>query len=445
MSKEASANARRLKADAAERRREEARMRGIGNLTGARKTATTQLARDAVAAMQRQRTRQASRDLALRGLRKQYGARRVDGFLREMGDAAAGVDLTVLECVLAADLAHSLEEEVEQKLPRGADQLPRSTRWQFLLDHLPDVVREGLLVVLRAEYKDSCTTILSQEWSWNWVGWDSRRPDGSPDPDHEVGLYQVFDLQRHHEEGELSTDLFHAVHDVVRRHIRLAHAHSAVKHLTDEQKEAVLRRQGLTVGVGEVWGANNCLADSLLQLMQEHEVIACCHKNDRKAACAALREELTNLPEESPLRPMQRDPVNSCPLVLDDRAFLQSNVHGEYILKFFLRYFDARGMLIRHLPSAGVHISVCSRFDSDVLPVESTDVCHAEVVDVDGEPLDFKLFNRTGEGVSGYHYDPIIVTRREAASSSSRRSAPNAQQAVPSLELRRSKRKSGAS
>ena len=48
-------------------------MRGIGNLMGARRTATTQIARDAVAAMQRQRKRQASHDLALRVLRRQYG------------------------------------------------------------------------------------------------------------------------------------------------------------------------------------------------------------------------------------------------------------------------------------------------------------------------------------------------------------------------------------
>jgi hypothetical protein len=267
--------------------------------------------------------------------RNQYGDQRVDGFLLAMGDAAAAVDLTVLECVLAADFAHSLEEEIEKKLPSGDDQLPGSTRWQSLLDHLPDVVREGLLLVLRAEYQDDCTTILSQEWSWSWAGWDSRRPDGSPGPDREVGLYQAFDLHRHHEEGELSTPLLEFVHDVVRRHVRLAHAQAAVKHITDEEKEADLCRQGFRVGVGEVWRANNCLADSLLQLMQEHKVIASCHKNDRKAACAALREELTNLPEESLLRPMQRDPVNSCPLALDDRAFLQSNVHGECILIFF--------------------------------------------------------------------------------------------------------------
>ena len=331
-------------------------------------------------------------------------------------------------------MRHSLEEEVEQRLASRADRPSGSTRWQALLDHLPDVVREGLLVVLRAEYKDKCTAILSQEWSWNWVGWDSRRPDGSPDKDHEVGLYQAFDLYRHHEDGELSASLFRAVHDFLRRHVRLAHTHSAVKHPTDDQKVAVLRSQGLTVGVGREWEANNCLADSLLQLLQEHEIIASCPENVRQAACAALREELTNLPRDSPLRPMQRDPVISCPLALDDRAFLQSDVHGEYSLKFFLRYFDARGLLIGHLPSKGVHLSVCSRFDSDVLPSESTHVCQAEVVDVDEEPLYFKLFNRTGDGVSGYHYDPITMTRREAASSSSRCSSLTAHSAVRNLD-----------
>ena len=288
MTKEASENARRVKVDVAERRREEARKRGIGNLTGGCKTATTQLARDAVAAMQRQRVRQDSHALALRALRNQYGESRVDGFLLAMGDAAAAVDLTVLEDVLAADLAHSLEEEVAKKLPSADDQPSGSTRWQSLLDHLPDVVREGLLLVLRAEYKDDCATILSQPWSWDWVGWNSRRPDGSPARDREVGLYQAFDSHRNHEEGEVSTPFLFAVHDFVRRHVRHAHSHSAVKHITDEQKVAALRRQGLSVGVGKVWGANNCLADSLLQLMQEHKVVASCPEHQRAAACVAL-------------------------------------------------------------------------------------------------------------------------------------------------------------
>ena len=130
---------------------------------------------------------------------------------------------------------------------------------------------------------------------------------------------------------------------------------------------------------------------------------------------------------------------------LDDGSFLQSHVHGEFILKFFLRHFEQRDMVLRQLPSAGVRISVLSKFDSDAIPVEFTDVCQAEIPNVDQERLDFKLFNRTGDGVSGYHYDPITVLPRENASSSSRRSPPaNLQQSATSPVLRRSKRKSGA-
>ena len=66
-------------------------------------------------------------------------------------------------------------------------------------------------------------------------------------------------------------------------------------------------------------------------------------------------------------------------------------------------------MVLRQLPSAGVRISIVSRFDSDVIPSEYTDVCQEVIVNVDDQSLDFKLFNRTGEGESGYHYDPITV------------------------------------
>jgi hypothetical protein len=443
MSEEDSAKARQLKAAAAERRRAEGHRRGIGDLRGARKP-SNRLALEAVAAMQRERSARVSRARAIQGLRDQYGAKRVDRYLQDIGRDAGDVNLDVLEGVLAADLARSVEEEVDQELSRGAGQLPRPTRWQALLESLPDVVREGLLMVLRAEYKGRCAAILSSEWSWNWVGWDTRQPNGSSNPSDGDGLYQVLASHQQHEEGELATPLLFAIHDVVRRHIRLAHANAAVEHLTDKQKEAALHRQGLKVGLGKVWGENNCLPDSLLQLLQENKIVARCVERDRATACAALRAELTNLPADSPLRPRQRDAVNSSDLGLDDSAFLQSNVHGEYILKFFLRYFGERRKVLRQLPSAGVRISVCSRFDSEVLPNESTDVCQAEVADVEEEPLDFKLFNRTGDGVSGYHYDPIMVISAEGASSSSRSSPPSLQEVPPRQQLRRSKRKSSA-
>ena len=76
-------------------------------------------------------------------------------------------------------------------------------------------------------------------------------------------------------------------------------------------------------------------------------------------------------------------------------------------------------MVLRQLPSVGVRINVLSRLDSDAIPVEFTDVCQAEIPNVDEELLDFKLFNRTGDGVSGYHYDPITVLPDSNVASSS--------------------------
>ena len=393
--------------------------------------------------MRRRRSAQVSRVRVLQHLRKQYGAKNVNAFLAEVGEA--DVDLTVLEGVLAADQAHVLEGEIDRELARNAGQFSGLTRWQSVLSYMSDVLREGLLVVLRAEYKSQCTAILSSEWSSNWVGWDSRRPDAPPDPHDGDGLYQVLESYRQHEEGELATPVMLAVHDVVRRHIRLAHSQFAVTHLTDKQKVAALLRQRLKVGKGNVWGANNCLADSLLQLMQENKIIAPCPELERKEPCAALREALIKLPENSPLRPRGRDAVNSSDLGLDDGAFLQSNVHGEYILKFFLAYFAERGMVLRQMPSAGVRISIVSRFDSDVIPSEYTDVCQEVIVNVDDQPLNFKLFNRTGDGVSGYHYDPITVLSDPSAASSSGCVPPAGPQQPSTVSvLRRSKRKSGA-
>ena len=236
-----------------------------------------------------------------------------------------------------------------------------------------------------------------------------------------------------------------AVHDVVRRHIPWTHSQSAVTHLTDKQKVAALRRQGLKVGKGNVCGANNCLADSLLQLMQENKIIAPCSDLERNEHCAALREALIKLPENSPLRPRGRDAVNGTDLGLDDGAYLQSYVHGEYILKFFLAYFAEREKVLRQMPSAGVRISTVTRFDSDVIPSEYTDVCQAGIVNVDDQPLDFKLFIRTGDGVSGYHCDPITVLSDSSAASRSGFVPPaGPQQPSTGYVLRRSKRKSRA-
>ena len=121
-----------------------------------------------------------------------------------------------------------------------------------------------------------------------------------------------------HSVCELAEPGMLAVHDVVRRGIRLAHSQFAVTHLTDKQKVAFLLRERLKVGKGNVWGANNCLADSLLQLMQENKIISLSPELERKESCAVLREALIRLLENHCLRPRWCDAVNSSDLGLDD-------------------------------------------------------------------------------------------------------------------------------
>ena len=76
-------------------------------------------------------------------------------------------------------------------------------------------------------------------------------------------------------------------------------------------------------------------------------------------------------------------------------------------------------MVLRPMSSARVRISIVSRFDSDVISSEYTGACEQVIVNVDDQRFDFKLFNRTGEGVSGYHYDPITVLPDSNVASSS--------------------------
>ena len=76
-------------------------------------------------------------------------------------------------------------------------------------------------------------------------------------------------------------------------------------------------------------------------------------------------------------------------------------------------------MVLRPMLSARVRISIVFGFDSDVIISEYTDACEQVIVNVDDQPLDLKLFNCSGEGVSGYHYDPITVLSDSNAVSTS--------------------------
>lgn len=410
-------DAREAGARAAERRVAKCRQRGVRDLRGARR-ASTALALRAQEAMRRQleaaRRGSADRILRLEGLRDRFGEELVQSYVAEVGGDDSSLDLDVLEAVLETDQACELDVQVERAFfssQRGC-QL-RSSRWQVLMEFLPSDLREGLLLALQSVYGASCQSVLAMEWSCLWIGWDSRKLDGSSgDPHDGDGLRQLlgaFDLAD--ESIRHSDAVSEAIYDVLLRHVRLAHQQRAVDHPSDEQRKADLSRQGLTVGQGQIWATNNCLSDSLLQLLREAGFVdLSVDAHQRREACWALREELKSLPEGSSERPRKRDPMRSFDMGYDPDAFLQPDVHGGYALCFFERYFREKGLLCRGLPSVGVRISVHSRFDSDAVTPAFTEVCRSPGLPETDKPLEFWLYNTTGDGIAGTHFDPILKT-----------------------------------
>ena len=76
-------------------------------------------------------------------------------------------------------------------------------------------------------------------------------------------------------------------------------------------------------------------------------------------------------------------------------------------MRFFIDWFRGKGLLVRDLPAAGVVLTVRSRFDSADLPPDMLPICVGAGVGV-GPAVPFDLYNVTGEGISGSHYDPLF-------------------------------------
>ena len=126
---------------------------------------------------------------------------------------------------------------------------------------------------------------------------------------------------------------------------------------------------------------------------------------EREAACAENRRRFCEGP--AALRPRRRDAFTGEDLGEDPCAFLQHDIHAEPSITFFLSWFDELGKKLRDLPTRGVVLAVRSRFDSEVLPADRLEVCVGVGAGVGGA-AEFQLYNLTGEGFAGTHYDPLF-------------------------------------
>ncbi len=67
---------------------------------------------------------------------------------------------------------------------------------------------------------------------------------------------------------------------------------------------------------------------------------------------------------------------------------------------------DLAEQVLRPLPAEGVQITVYSRLDSADIPPSSIRVCRRG--DAGPPDVTFHMYNLTGGGTSGYHYDPMF-------------------------------------
>ena len=62
-----------------------------------------------------------------------------------------------------------------------------------------------------------------------------------------------------------------------------------------------------------------------------------------------------------------------------------------------------------NLPDHGIELVVFSRFDSDRVPAARSRICARPGAESEGGPLLLHLYNTTGRGISGFHYDPVFL------------------------------------
>jgi hypothetical protein len=172
---------------------------------------------------------------------------------------------------------------------------------------------------------------------------------------------------------------------------------------SDGQALERLKAAGYEWRQGKVWHRNNCLADSLLQLLVHHRVIYGdgddleLSEPKREAVCSENRDRLC-LRNNGRLMPRWANGR------ADPEAYLQHHVHAGPTIEFFLEQFVSR----TGVPDGGIELHVHTRFDEDVGIAGILDKHSVCVRRPDGVPLIMHVFCKTGGGLGGYHYDPLF-------------------------------------
>ena len=312
----------------------------------------------------------------------------------------AGDDLpTPLDTSCDIEIARALAEDEERlsELHGVFGEAEEEAGEHPVLAMLEHPLQESVCAALHGVLGDAWWEVTSAQWSVDWAGWGQLLADVTQLRAQGAAVFSAAVLER------TSTAL--------RQFVRLAAQNEAAK-VTWTSDEAALRRlratDALFRGTGQVDGNNECCADSLLQLLMALSILPVLDIPQRREACAACRRHLVEHPDER-LRPRRRDAFSGVDEGACANAFLQHDVHGEAVIRFFLEYF--RDRVLRQVPAGGLRLLVHSRFDSEHIPPAAARLCQEDHASEDS--LAGHLYNSTGDGISGYHYDQLF-TQEEA-------------------------------
>lgn len=187
---------------------------------------------------------------------------------------------------------------------------------------------------------------------------------------------------------------------VLRSVVRLILEHDVEKVVTSD-RQRLRELHGKSFVLRKASGHRfNCLAYSLLIVMMDSGVLdQGISSDDGAVACEGLRAELVESDEFHP---------RSLSGERDASAFLEHGRHADFALRYFLCFFEQhRGSVI--LPSAGVRLQVHARWEAEL-----GHACDEEVLlcvgveDGVGSSLVWHVYNSTGDGFRGLHYDALV-------------------------------------
>ena len=255
-----------------------------------------------------------------------------------------------------------------------------------------DFISDFMFAVLLSHYAaaEELHRALRLDWVRTWAGWreaESRLAECDDDESRNIVA------------AEYAQRLSRITSDNVR-----------VVAKTDSARRRELRESGRHIGVGVVHGHNECCADSLLQLLAVRGFLPRDTAGDsrraraiRKEACRRCRAYLVSHEDER-LRPRERTHLGAIADATDaehNRAYLQHDVHAEPVVRFFLRHFNAEGLL----EPRGIRVVVYTRWDSVELQPEALAVTFGRAASADGDGVRgayvFELFNSTGDNFVG--------------------------------------------